>query len=159
MSSRVRLKIGPVEVEYEGDEVPSKEELLELAAAAAHIYTDGGLGRKRRTSKGMAIAGEGLRVLGSTASIAERLNCVSGPELVVAAAARLTLVDGEEWFEPTQLLDEMKKATDYYDREYRETLLQDLRGLMKSGKLVEVAENLFALSPTMRRELQQALAE
>jgi hypothetical protein len=159
MSSRFRLKIGPVEVEYEGDEPPTKEELLELAAAAAHVYNDRALGRRRRTSRGMSIQGDGLRVLGSTASIAERLNCVSGPELVVAAAARLTFVDGEEWFEPAQLLEEMKKATAHYDQEYRDTLLQDLGGLVKSGKLVEVAENLFALSPTMRRELQQALAE
>lgn len=158
MSDKLRIKLGPIEVEYEGNGV-SRQDLLELAAQAARLYAQHGLQPMRDDADGDSSTPKRLQILGTTASIASRLNCVSGPELIIAAAARLTFVDGEEWFEPGLLLERMKEAAAHYDGSYRDALRDDIRVLTNSGKLVEVAPNLYALSATMRRELQQALAE
>lgn len=155
MPMKLRLRVGPVEIEVEGDELPDRKDILELASAAADLYLEKGL---VGTTSAPDIPGK-PRIQGSTASIASRLNCVSGPELVIAAAARITFVDGEEWFEPHQLLAEMKKATAHYEAGYQDALSRDVKGLIKSGKLIEVSPSLYALSATMRRELYRALAE
>jgi hypothetical protein len=157
MSSRVRLKIGPVEVELESSDRISTDEILEIASAATEL-----LRQQDRGADAASPPGEGrkaLRIYGSTASIASRLNCISGPELILAAAAHLTFVLGEEWFEAPRLLDEMKGASAHYDRSYQSALEGDVRGLVQSGKIVEVSPGLYALSATMRRELQRALAQ
>lgn len=151
MTHRFRLKVGPIEVEYEGDSVPDRKALLDLVELAMQSYVDKGLG-----TGGPA---ERPRIRGTTGGIAARLNCISGPELIVAAAARLTFVHDQEWFSADELLGEMKLATAHYDQSYESSLARDVKQLVTSGKLVEVAPGLFALSATMRRELQQALAE
>lgn len=151
MTHRFRLKAGPIEVEYEGDAVPDRKALLELVEQAMQSYVDKGLGSTN--------VGDRPRIRGTTDGIAARLNCISGPELIVAAAARLTFVGDEEWFSADELLSEMKLATAHYDQSYQASLERDVKQLVTSGKLVEVAPNVFALSATMRRELQQALGE
>ena len=151
MTHRFRLKVGPIEVEYEGDSVPDRRALLELVELAMQSYVDKGLGT--------GAPGDRPRVRGTTGGIAARLNCISGPELIVAAAARLTFVNDQEWFSADELLGEMKLATAHYDQSYESSLARDVKQLVTSGKLVEVAPGLFALSATMRRELQQALSE
>lgn len=155
---RVRLKIGPVEIEMENDEGVSREDVLALAEDAAALYQRQQLGGPVGAEIGAAAPGS-LRIQGSTASIASRLNCISAPELIVAAAARMTFVDGREWFEAADLLEEMRTAAAHYEGGYEATLDDDIEGLVESGKLVLVSDRLYALSATMRRELQQALAE
>jgi len=154
----MKLKFGPVQIEFEGDELPTRAQLYEMASAAADVYKEKELAAYETAANVQAGATK-LRVQGTTASIASRLNCVSGPELIIAAAARITFVEGEEWFEPEQLLREMQSAAAHFEGSYRPALQTDIEELVNSGKLVEVAPMLYALSATMRRELQRALAE
>jgi hypothetical protein len=156
---KFRLRIGPVEIEIEGDEIADKRDVLELASAAAELYKEKGLVNDQPASLVESTERTKLRIQGSTASIASRLNCISGPELVIAAAARITFVDGEEWIEPHQLLSEMKQAGAHYEASYQAELRKDIEELIDTGKLIEVSPNLFALTATMRRELHRALAE
>ena len=53
----------------------------------------------------------------------------------------------------------MRTAAACYEGGCESTPDDDIAGLVESGKLVLVSEQLDALSATMRRELQQALAE
>lgn len=159
MAGKIRLRIGPVEIECEGEIGASNADILALAEAAAELYKRQGLAEVGPIATDPNTAPERIRIQGSAASIASRLNCISGPELMIAAAAWLTFVNGEEWFATSRLLEEMKKAAAHFDHSYQSTLADDVRGLVRSGKLVEVSKDLFALSATMRRHLQRALAE
>ncbi len=161
MSGKLRLKVGPIEIEYDGDIRGANADVMALVEAAADVYRRKGLANGDRVPRTIDVPPETgrLRISGSAASIASRLNCISGPELIIAAAAWLTFVEGEEWFEATQLLAVMKQASAHYALGYEDTLADDIRGLVRSGKLEEISEDLYTLSAMMRRQLQQTLAE
>lgn len=46
MTSKIRIKMGPIEVEYEGSENFLKEELPELLGTVSNLYKESGLQSK-----------------------------------------------------------------------------------------------------------------
>jgi hypothetical protein len=94
----------------------------------------------------------------STTSIATKLSCTSGPELVIAAATHLTLCKKNEVFSRKQLLDDMKTASGFYRSTYRDNLTKYLKTLLKD-KLNERSTGQYALSASARKELESNLAK
>jgi hypothetical protein len=163
MESKLRLKIGPIEVEHEGsDEFPSEKALtfieqvlklmkannikietkMELPAAAAD------------ESKGVSTGG----IQGTCTTIAAKIGGGSGPDLVMVAAARLTFVLGQSTFSRQNILEEMKTAAGYYKKNFSNNLSKYLQGLVKSGKLNETATDTYSLSENAKKELEGKLA-
>lgn len=161
MTSKLRIRMGPIEVEYEGSEEFLKSEIPELIQAVSQIYAKSGLAC---TDSGADGSGSEIpplndkKITGTTRSIASKLSCKSGPDLVMAAAVKLTLVDGEGTISRKKLLDEMKTASGYYKASHRSNLSNCLKGLIQDGKLHEPSANNYSVGAATLRQMKNRLA-
>ena len=103
-------------------------------------------------------SGDGEPLKMSTTTIATKLGVNSGPELALAAAVRLTMVLGKATFSRREILDEMKSATGFYKGTYNNNLTSSLVRLTKEQKLNEPSKDIYALTPTTKKELETKLA-
>ncbi|MCA8114952.1 hypothetical protein [Burkholderia cepacia] len=178
-TSKIRIKLGAIEVEYEGSETFLKEELPALLSAVSDLYqksqagnfpNDDGLDSlggsapangagNLNGAAGMngAAGAQGTPSVGTTTSIAARLKVNSGPELVIAAAARLTLGEERSVFTRKQLIAEMKSAPNYYKENYLKNLSSTIHRLLKDGKLNEPSTGNLTLTASYKSELESRL--
>ncbi len=161
-TSKIKIKLGPIEIEYEGSEVFLKEELPELLAAVSELYAKSHAGMSvlaAQATQSPAATNDLVKPLieATTGSIAAKLSVKSGPELILAAAARLTLVAGTAKFSRQNITDEMKTATAYYRSTYMGNLTASLNGLVKDGKLNEPSLGNYALSAATLKDLEQRI--
>ena len=161
MSSKLRIRIGEVEIDYEGTEEFLKQELpqllktaMELHKASGNAPGPGGDGLKKSDSSG----GGGALPSLTTGSIAAKIGAKSGSDLLLAAAGHLTLVKKIEPFSRQQLLKEMKTATAYYKKNYSTNLSGYIKTALKDGPLSETAKDSFTMSAKARSELEGKLA-
>lgn len=164
MSSKLRIRIGEVEIDYEGTEEFLKQELPQLLKTAMELHKASGAtpasdGNKKKD--GAAAGGGGGAALSlTTASIAAKLGSKSGSDLLTAAAAHLALVKKTEPFSRQQLLDEMQSATSYYKSSYSPNLSKYIKtAIQKEGPLSETAKNMYALKAAARADLEKKLAD
>lgn len=163
MNSKIRIKIGPIEVEYEGSESFLKEELPDLLTTVSDLYTKSNLsgvripgGAEEPSADAPSLAPPGVQ--GTTGTLAAKLQVKSGPELLLAGAARLTFVSGKETFSRQQIIDEMKSASAYYKKSYLNNLSKYLNSLIKDGKLLEPSQGMYALSAASKTDLGNRIA-
>ena len=102
-------------------------------------------------------AGEGLNL--STSSIAARLGSKTGPDLLMAAAAHLSLVKNKTKFSRQEISDEMKGAHSYYKSSMTHNLTKYLRNSVKDKRLNHIAGQEYALTESQRASLEARLAE
>lgn len=162
MTSKIRIKLGPIEVEYEGSEEFLKKELPDFLSAISQLYRESGVNLissvpSANQQLGQTDAGS-QAIVGTTGTIAAKLNVTSGPDLAVAAAVRLMLGLGQGSFTRDQLLTEMKSASSYYKKSYRSNLSNMLSGLVKSSRFVETAKDTYALSANTKTDMESRLA-
>jgi hypothetical protein len=159
MTSKIRIKMGAIEVEYEGSEEFLKKELQELLSAVSRLYAQSGASPDGELAVAHPGAGNGSgKVAGTTATIAGKLACKSAPELMIAAAAHLTLVANKAEFSRKELLDQMKSASGYYKASMTNNLGNYVNNRVKAGELVEVRKGHYALSSKKLADLRTSLA-
>jgi hypothetical protein len=96
----------------------------------------------------------------TTKSIAAHIDAKSGNDLLLAAAAHLVLVKHVEPFSRAQLLEAMKSAHSYYNKNYSANLTGYIkRAIQKDGPLAETASDSYALTAHARKSLEQKLAD
>lgn len=160
MTSKIRIKMGPIEVEYEGSEEFLKKELPDLLAAVSKLYHESGGNVAAGDESARTDAqnnGKATPATGTTATISARLAVKSGPELILAAAARLTFGLSKDSFSRKELLAEIQTAKQYYKKSYSANLSTYLGQLVKSD-LREVSKDQYALSAKKADELRKNLA-
>lgn len=159
MTSKLRIRIGEVEIEYEGSDEFLKEELPELLKTAMELrktaVTTGNGEQKGATAGGGG--GSGTR-LGTTKAVAAALKVNSGQDLLLAAAYKLTVGDKKETFTRTELLTEMKQGGSYYKTTYRSNLSNYIESAMNAGDLNETASNTYGLKAPAVERLEKLLA-
>ena len=160
VSNKLRIRIGEVEIDYEGTEEFLKQELPALLKTAMELHkAAGALGGGKSGTAADAGNGKGGVASLTTGTIAARLKAKSGPTLLMAAAAHLTFVANKSPFSRQDLLLQMKSATSYYKKSYSNNLTKYLSGAVTEGKLQESAKNAFALSADTKTELESQLAD
>ena len=189
MATRIRVRKGDTEVEYEGSEQFLKTELASLLRAASSFPSgarrqtppsaDGGAGRdetadgkaaggKRAGRKtpvpvadvDEATAGGDEAAPGSgAADIAARIGCKHGTDLVLAAAAQLNLRAARKTFSRAALLDEMKTAAEYYKPVDGKNLSRYLKNLIKERQLNQPRPGIYALTAVAKREMAKIMVE
>jgi hypothetical protein len=165
MTTRVRIRIGPIEVEYEGNEDFLRQELPNLISTVSSLYYQSGLqltpsDQAAIPTRPQAVGRPQVTVpTATTATIAEKLNCKTGPDLITAAAAHLTFVEQKDRFTRQEIIDDMKTATAYFKKSYVNNLSNYLKNLVRDEKLVEVRKDTYALKAETRKELEQQLVE
>ena len=161
MSSKLRIRIGEVEIDYEGTEEFLKKELPQLLRTAVELHkaeeTGGSHQPDRKAKSGVTPSAQPLLL--TTNSIAAQLSAKSGSDLLLAASAHLALVKKSEPFTRQQLLTEMKSATSYYTKNYSTNLTGYLKtAIQKDGPLSETSKHSYALTASARAQLEKNLA-
>jgi antitoxin component of MazEF toxin-antitoxin module len=154
--SRISVKLGDLEIEYEGEQKFITDGLLKFAKD--FVATTGGTstdffapGTKPNVNRKSAVAM-------STSSIAQKLGAKTGTDLAVAAAAHLILVKKMEKFSHTELLAEMREAKTFYKKSYHNNLGNTLKTLVNAGRFNHLGGNDYSLSESEISNLQAKLA-
>src|SRR5574337_109632 len=152
MNSKIRIKVGDIEVEYEGAEEFLKKELPELLKTVTSLHVvvpSSGASPRVIYSKG--------DIKLTTGNIAAKINCDSGADLVIAACAHFHFVQKKETFDRREILREMKTATSYYKSSYSNNLSGSLKTLVQDGKLIEPSSSVFSLPASTIQDLNAKL--
>jgi len=160
MESRIRIKVGSLEIEYEGSEEFIREKLLALFTDVAELSKELAIAPDAEEQAGNVVAppsGKGISL--TATAIATRLGVKSGPDLAKAAAAYLAIVQGTPSFTRKQLLETMKTATGYYKETFRGNLTHSLGTLVKKMVFNETTKDTYTLRAEPRKTLEKQLAD
>lgn len=157
MTSKIRIKVGAAEIEFEGSEEYMREELPRL------VELLGDLTPTRQQEEDAEILPPSddpkkRKLELTTNTIATKLNVNSGSELVLAACAHLCFVKGADTFKRANILAEMKLASNFYKQTYSNNLSSALQTLVKSEKLLETAQDTYALVAKEKVRLEAVLS-
>jgi hypothetical protein len=147
MTSKIRVKIGDIEIDYEGADDFLKKDLLNLIKniSEINIPEGGSTGGKNDEEKPHG-GGRGGAGHSSTAFFAHKIGAKSGSDLILAASYHMAM-NGKESFSSTDIITEMRNASAYFKKNYVANLSKYLKTLSKSGQLNESGKNKYSLSP------------
>ena len=91
--------------------------------------------------------------------IAAKLDCNTGSDLILAAAAKLAVIDRMNNFSRHDMMAEMREAGRFFKASYINNFTGYVKGLVKSGKMQSLGTDSFALTESSARELEQKLTE
>lgn len=163
--SKIKIKMGPIEVEYEGSEGFLKEELLALMKSVSDLYqqsckqyedTEQRTPNEPGNASGDSLGSE---IQMTTDTIASRLGCKTGADLIIAACARLILVSKKTSANRKEILSEMQTATGHYKKSFAANLSKSLSSLVRGKKISEIAKDSYALTDAEKTDLRAKLAE
>jgi hypothetical protein len=161
VNSKIRVRNGAFEVEFEGSEDFIKNNLQDFieclpmpkGVVVTPTATVAGI---QGTANGAAYEGDQTT---TTSTIAQKLGGGSGPELALAAVARLVVVLAQPSAARDEILNEMKNATTFYKSSYSGNLSKILGRLVKNGDVNDIGGNRYNLSQTKRASVVAALAQ
>lgn len=161
MPSRIKIKVGVIEVEYEGEEKFIKDELPGLIKAVAALHEKTGAIPVEPEPEARTAASAGQHS-GSTSSlttslIAAKLGCKKCPDLIIAACAYLGLVERQPQFTRKEITEEMKNATSFFHKNYIANLTAALKTLVVANRLNPIGGETYALSATEVPKLKTLL--
>lgn len=161
--AKIRLKIGAIEIDYEGRASFLKDDLINLLGKVVAFYADhkSAIPTSEPIEQVQAAKPRGVPIDldQSTNTIAARLGGTSGSDLVIAAAAYLTFVKKQDTFTRAEVLAEMKAVTTYYTKFMSTNFSKMLSSLVKVKRLNQVASGSYALSAAERTAVEAKLAQ
>lgn len=165
--AKIKLKVGTMELEYEGD--PSFltggiEALLETMGglaptASAEVSPVQSEHEAPATSADPQPSPSGKSMNFSTNTIAAHLDAKTGSELVICAMAQLEFVQGKPSSNRHEIIAEMKNASTYFKQTMVNNLTSSLNTLMKNKRINQAAKDVYALSANERQQLEGKIAE
>ena len=167
-NAKIRLKVGSMELEYEGDPAfltGGIEALLETMGALASKVPDDAQMQAPDVvapvvnSNGTVAPASGGQYSFSTNTIAAHIDVKTGPELVVCAMAHLELVQGKPSSTRAEILAEMKTASNFFAKNMGSNLSASLRTLVKTKRLHEGKPGTYSLSAAERKQIEAKIAE
>ena len=160
-TSKIRIRMGQVEIEYEGSHDYLKADLPKLLETLVTLRANAGdEGRgddQEETPDDKKKKKKTGSITGTVAAIAAKLGVKTGPDLAIAAAAQLTLVANKESFKRLELLNAMKSATSYYKQTYSGNFSLTLKRLLTDDRLTEPSTGTYALTAKERTTLEAKL--
>jgi hypothetical protein len=157
----IRIKLGVLEIEYQGDSeflksdlIKTVKELLEVQKDLPTADSDG-----EPSGEAKSNAAPGGKFSHSTSTMATLLSADSGPDLIVAAAAHLQFSGGKSQYTRGELLAAMRSAPSHYKKTYNNNLSGYLSNLVKSDDLRLVGEDTYALSAKKAADIEAKLAQ
>lgn len=167
MPSKLKIKMGHIEFEYEGDAQFDKdaikdlfthlESLVGVTPAAAFESGPGGSADSAHPASSGGGDGDDLSNLAAN-TIAARLSVKTGPDLVIAAAATLQIAQGKESFNRKQLLEAMQSAKTYYKASMGSNLSPAINTLVSGKRINSLNNNEMSLSAAELTTLRAKIA-
>ena len=158
---QIKIAVRDVSVEYEGDEEFFKSSLPDILKKMAEISSPAGapvksgVGQAEEEPK----AANGQIPSHSTNTIAKLTNATTGPDLIMAAVAKIIIVDGKDVARRNEITKEMRAATSYYKKTYSNNLSKYLDTLTKADSLRLAAEDTYGLPAKPRESIEAKLRE
>ncbi|BCD99850.1 hypothetical protein [Marinagarivorans cellulosilyticus] len=158
MTSKVRIKAGSVEVEFEGSEEYMKDELPALVELLYSLSPADDSDEEEESVELQATADTSKQKLQMTTNtIAAKLNAKKAGDLILAACGHLALVKGATTYSRSNILAEMKLATNYYKATMNKNLSGSLKTLVKQNELLETATDTYALDANTQKKIESTL--
>ena len=167
-NARIRIKVGQVEVEYEGEDNFLKGELLKTLKDVLEIQTKHPVAPTTADNSTIgptpAVSpspGAGKIEL-STDTIATLIKANTGPELAIAAAANLTFTQNKPVFTRQELIKEMRSSPSHFRDSHPGNMTKYLKSLTKSQdrlRLISKDNDTYALSNKEKQTLEAKLAD
>jgi hypothetical protein len=160
MICKINIKIGQVEVNYEGEEAFFREEFPKMLSEISD------LSKKIDVPVIPPICdpiippnpiNTGKKLDLSVETIAARIKQKTGPELILAAAAYLKFVEKIDSFSRDQLWEKMKTATSLNKESYGKNLSVHIKGLVSSQQLIRNSSGNYALSIDSVKKLESLI--
>jgi molybdopterin-binding protein len=158
-TTKIRIRLGQVEIDYEGDAAFLDSKLMEMVKALQELlatqtdqpapHQHGGHGHGSKSGSG------GLRM--STKTIAMKLGAKKGADIARAAVAHLALVKGKETFTRAEIHEEMKAATGIYKASMFSNLSSILTSLISDNTLIDTGSEVYALTPEGDKALRSGI--
>lgn len=158
MTSKIRIRLGATEIEFEGSEDYMREELPNLIGLLTDL-SPAGSDQPEEESEVLPASSDSSKqkLQMTTNTIATKINSKSGGDLAIAACAHLALVKGQDSFKRANILGEMKLATNFYKKTFSNNLSASLKTLVKANKLLETSEDTYALDSKEKQRLESLL--
>ena len=161
-NARIRIKLGQIEIEYEGDAAFLKKDLFETVKEVFELQKTYPAPATPPPGALAAPAGgaSGGEIDHSTDTIATLIGAKTGSDLVIAAAAHLHFVQGKPSFTRQEIITEMRTAPSYFKETYVNNLSKSLRTLTKGkDRLRRGSKDTYALSKNEKLDLETKLAD
>ncbi len=157
--SKIKLKVGTVELEFEGSEEYMKGELPGLVELLCNNAPDEKTEEENNSEDILPPSKDTSKkkIEMTTNAIASKLNADSGADLVIAACVHLCLVKGHDTFTRKNILAEMQTASNYYTKSRGKNLSVALKSLQKDEKLIERSTDNYALSANEKKRVESIL--
>jgi hypothetical protein len=155
MPSKIKIKLGLFELDYEVDEAISKDALIEIVEKISTLLPKEALKAQKGNDKGKEDEDSGEAH--STSTIAQKLKADSGSGLAKAAMARLVIYGKQSTVKRKELLTEMQSAKTYYNKTYSSNLTTYLKTLVSEGTVLESGTDTYALSESAISAIKLAL--
>lgn len=162
METKVHVRIGAIELEYEGSEAFLRDGFLNflLGMSGLDPKSDKSLVGNEPNDLGTAEKpGQTPFSELSTSYIASKLSANDGQTLLLAAAAYLTIGRSKTSFTRKEILAEMQSAPSFYKKVYSNNLSRYLKSAVKSSELREVAKETYALSNAQIKSLGTQISD
>ena len=156
---KIRLKVGGLEIEYEGDITEFKGHLTEIMETVSSYLPQATSAQQTPSAPAASnvVPFEGGQLQATTNTIASKLGCNNGVDLIKAAALQLTLVQGKPKFTRQELINEMKTSS-YHKNTYISNLSAYLKTLLSNGFFNESQKDVYSVNPTQLQQLQAQVA-
>jgi hypothetical protein len=166
MPTKLKIKMGHIEFEYEGDAVYDNEAVkdlfshIESLAGAAPPGTFDALPplNDQENGGGSTDAAADIAKL-SVQTVAARLGGKSARDIALAAAAHLQVCLGRKSFTRKELLADMQQAHGYYSQIMSSNLSKTLQALVAGKLLMTMTGDQMTLSATELERLKAKIAE
>ena len=162
MATKLKIRVGAIEFEYEGDSDFSQEAIKDLFSHIETLSSSSVASAPRRAAdapENESPPPEQPRLKLHVSSIASKISAETGPELAVSAAAYLQIVEGKEKFTRHELLATMKLATSRYKQAMSGNLSNILSSLINGQKFNQVANDTYALNIKEMQSLEAKLSD
>jgi len=153
---RIKIALGSLEMEYEGDQAFIEGSLLTLAERMIELSQR--LPSETASEEPGRAQPSPQRPELSTNTIAQIISAKTGSDLALAAIAKINIVRASPTAARQDILDEMKQATTYYKDTFAGNLSNYLDTLVKSRKVNMVARSTYALGASERGRLEAAIS-
>jgi hypothetical protein len=157
--SKIKIKMGSFELEYEVEDAVSKDDVLDMVTKLAEILPQAILDDPAESGESGEGTDTGKAPNGqwSTSTIAQKLNLKTGSGLAKAALARLTIYGGKDSVKRGELLAEMQTAKSFYKATFANNLSGYLKTLVSDGTFLDHGSDTYALGETSRAAIKQSL--
>lgn len=162
--AHIRIRIGAIEIEYDGAADflgDGLDKLLRTMADLVPISTtppDALDAEALAQEEEVQAQSSGGKIKASTNTIAAHLETKSGSELAIAAMAYAELVLGQHSSTRQEIHKHMQAATTYYNKNLGSNLTKSLAHLIKTKRINDIGGNKYSLSSIEKKSLEAKLA-